>query len=113
MQAERRTGELGRGVDDGLSKAFELTLTPAILGVGGWLIDSRLELTPLFTLLLTFVGVIGTSLSMWYRYDDRMKVAEAEVAAARAARPRRHLGARPPVEPVDGDAEAGTELVDS
>lgn len=115
MQVVRKPGELGRGVDDGLSKAFELTLTPAILGFGGWLLDGRLGLTPLFTLVFVFVGVIGTSLSAWYRYDARMRACEAEVAAARAARPRRHLGARP--EPVAGDpAGAGdvdpAELVD-
>lgn len=94
MQRERSRGELGRGVDDGLSKAFELTLTPAVLGGIGWLVDNRLEVTPLFTLVLTFLGVVGTSISAWYRYDDSMRACEADLAAARADRPRRPLAAR-------------------
>lgn len=89
---ERSRGEVNRGLDDGLSKAFELALTPAILGVLGWLLDQRLELTPLFTLFAFFLGVIGTSLSLWYRYDASMKQQEAAAAADRASRgPRRRL----------------------
>ena len=89
---ERSRGEVNRGLDDGLSKAFELALTPAICGVLGWLLDQRLEVTPLFTLVAFFLGVIGTSLSLWYRYDATMKAQEAEAAEARAARgPRRRL----------------------
>lgn len=97
---------MNRGLDDGLSKAFELALTPAILGVLGWLLDQRLELTPLFTLVAFFLGVIGTSLSLWYRYDDAMKHQEAAAADARAARgPRRRrpapvVEADPVVDPV-------------
>lgn len=82
-------GALNRGLDDGLSKAFELALTPAVLGVGGWFIDRHLEVTPLFTLVLFFLGVIGTSLSLWYRYDAAMAAHEEAVAVARAARPPR------------------------
>lgn len=88
-QARRDRRELARGVDDGLSKAFELALTPAILGAVGWLVDRRLEVTPLFTLVLFFVGVIGTSVSAWYRYDAAMKAQELAAASARAARPPR------------------------
>ncbi len=94
---EQSRGEVNRGLDDGLSKAFELALTPAVLGVIGWLVDQRLELTPLFTLVAFFLGVIGTSLSLWYRYDAAMVSQEVAAAEARAARgPRRRLtGASP------------------
>jgi hypothetical protein len=78
-----------RGLDDGLSKAFELALTPAVLGVLGWLVDRELELTPLFTLIAFFLGVIGTSLSAWYRYDAAMRQQERVASEARAARPPR------------------------
>lgn len=87
---ERSRGEVSKGFDDGLSKAFELALTPAVLGVGGWWLDGRLGLTPLFTLLLSLLGVVGTSLSLWYRYDAAMKIQESAAAVARAERtPRR------------------------
>lgn len=99
---EQGRGEVSKGFDDGFSKAFELALTPAVLGVGGWWLDGRLELTPLFTILLTLLGVVGTSLSLWYRYDAAMKVQEAAAAAARAARtPRRRA-----TEPAPAPAEA-------
>ena len=91
---ERSRGEVSKGFDDGLSKAFELALTPAVLGVGGWLLDTRIGTTPLFTLVLSLLGVIGTSLSLWYRYDAAMKAQEAAVAEARAARPPRRRMAR-------------------
>ena len=114
---ERSRGEVNRGLDDGLSKAFELALTPAICGVLGWLLDQRLEVTPLFTLVAFFLGVIGTSVSLWYRYDATMKAQEAEAAEARAARgPRRRVtGALPadeaPATPADAPAgEMGTAL---
>ena len=87
---DQSRGEVNRSLDDGLSKAFELALTPAILGALGWLLDQRLELTPLFTLVGFFLGVVGTSLSLWYRYDASMKVQELAAAEVRAARgPRR------------------------
>lgn len=87
---ERSRGEVNRGLDDGLSKAFELALTPAILGALGWLLDQRLELTPLFTLVGFLLGVVGTSASLWYRYDASMKEQETVAAQARATRgPRR------------------------
>jgi F0F1-type ATP synthase assembly protein I len=91
---ERSRGEVSKGFDDGLSKAFELALTPAVLGVGGWLLDTRIGTTPLFTLVLSLLGVLGTSLSLWYRYDAAMKAQEAAVAEARAARPPRRRMAR-------------------
>lgn len=84
-----RRGEVNRGLDDGLSKAFELALTPTIVGVVGWVIDSRLGVTPLFTLLFFFLGIAGTSLAAWSRYDAAMAVHEQAAAAARASRPAR------------------------
>ena len=93
-----RSTEVSKGFDDGLSKAFELALTPAILGVAGWLLDSRLEVTPLFTLVFFFLGVAGTSISIWARYDAAMQVQEAAAAAARAARPPRRRTQPTPIE---------------
>jgi len=83
-------GELNKGLDTALSKAFELALTPAIVGALGWLIDSRLGTTPAFTIVFFFLGVAGTSMSAWYRYDAAMIEQQALAADARAARtPRR------------------------
>ncbi len=93
------------GLDDGFSKAFELALTPAVLGVLGWLVDQRLELTPLFTLVAFFLGVIGTSVSLWYRYDAAMRGQEQAAAEARAARPPR----RRPTGPREAGDASGSD----
>lgn len=53
--------ETYNGFGDSLARAFELTLTPAIFGFLGWLVDRWLGLTPLFTLvfaLFTFGYVV-------------------------------------------------------
>ena len=43
------------GAGDALAKAFEMIATPAIFGVGGWLVDGRLGTFPLVTVVLVFV----------------------------------------------------------
>ena len=43
------------GAGDALAKAFEMIATPAVFGVGGWLVDGRLGTFPLVTLLLVLV----------------------------------------------------------
>lgn len=45
-------GHIRAGAGDALAKAFEMIATPAIFGVGGWLVDSRLGTFPLVTLIL-------------------------------------------------------------
>lgn len=49
------TGRLRAGAGDALAKAFEMIATPAIFGVGGWLVDSRLGTFPLVTVILVLV----------------------------------------------------------
>jgi hypothetical protein len=44
--------ELNKGLDDGITKAFELVLTPAIFGVLGYLLDRWLGTGLVFTLVL-------------------------------------------------------------
>jgi len=55
---ERRNGHNGsrdvqNGFGDGLAKAFELVLTPALFGLAGFGLDRWLGLTPLLTIVLT------------------------------------------------------------
>lgn len=51
-------GHIRAGAGDALAKAFEMIATPAIFGVGGWLVDSRLGTFPLVTAAVVFV-VLG------------------------------------------------------
>ncbi len=47
--------QIRAGAGDALAKAFEMIATPAIFGVGGWLVDGRLGTFPLVTLILVLV----------------------------------------------------------
>lgn len=105
-------GELNKGLDTALSKAFELALTPAIVGALGWLIDSRLGTTPAFTIVFFFLGVAGTSMSAWYRYDAAMTEQQALAADLRAARtPRRRPRVPSPFELALDEAGHDREMV--
>lgn len=48
-------GQIRADAGDALAKAFEMIATPAIFGVGGWLVDGRLGTFPLVTLILVLV----------------------------------------------------------
>ena len=47
--------QIRAGAGDALAKAFEMIATPALFGVGGWLVDGRLGTFPLVTLILVVV----------------------------------------------------------
>ena len=49
---EREQREMRKGAGDAFSAAFEMIATPALFGLLGWFIDSRLGLFPVFTLVL-------------------------------------------------------------
>lgn len=56
-----------------MSRAFELALTPAILGGLGYLLDRWLGLLPVFTILFFLVAMVGLMARMYYAYDAKMK----------------------------------------
>ncbi len=47
--------QIRAGAGDALAKAFEMIATPAIFGVGGWLVDNRLGTFPLVTVAVVFL----------------------------------------------------------
>lgn len=74
-------------VDDPLSRAFELVLTPLILAGVGWWLDGLLDVRPFLTIGLAVFGLIGVTVRMWYEYDARMSRMEADLAARRSGTP--------------------------
>jgi F0F1-type ATP synthase assembly protein I len=70
-------GELYNGAGEGLSRAFELALTPAIIAGLGYLLDRWLGLMPVFTILFFLVGMGGVIARMYYAYDAKMKQHDA------------------------------------
>lgn len=57
---------------------------PAILALIGLWLDRRLEVVPLFTLVLAFAGLIGATAKLYYGYRIDMAV-HRDQAGARAA----------------------------
>jgi F0F1-type ATP synthase assembly protein I len=76
QQAERR--ELYNGFGNALSLGIEFALGPVLFGGFGWLLDGWIGTRPIFTVLLSIVGVVATFVRMWFRYDAEMKVQEAD-----------------------------------
>jgi F0F1-type ATP synthase assembly protein I len=77
--------ELNRGFGDGLSRAFELTLTPMVVALIGLGIDRWLGTLPIFTIVFAFWGLGVTTYTAWLRYDNDMRRYEGERAEAQAA----------------------------
>ena len=69
--------DLYNGAGEGLNRAFELALTPAIIGGFGYLLDRLLWLLPVFTIVFFLIGMGGVIARMWYGYDARMREHEA------------------------------------
>jgi hypothetical protein len=83
---ERR--EVQNGFGDGLAKAFELVLTPAIFGLAGFGLDRWLGLTPLLPVLLTVWALGAVCYMTWFRYDAEMRRVEEGAVWAKAPRER-------------------------
>ena len=69
--------------DDGLAKAFEIVLTPAIFAAAGFGLDRWWDTGPWLALSFGMVAFVGKLLVEWYRYAERMRVHEQEMAASR------------------------------
>ncbi len=75
--------ELNKGFGDGLSRAFELALTPAVFAALGFLIDRLVGTTLVFTLGVFALAVVGMGIREWYAYDAAMREHEAAFALRR------------------------------
>lgn len=85
MELSQRS-EPSNNYGDGMSIAFELVGTPAIVGGLGFLLDRWLGTTPLFTIVLTLVALATVAgLTIW-RYNGEMRRADAERRAQREGR---------------------------
>lgn len=80
-QSARR--ELNRAGGDALSTAFELSVTPLLMGLIGWALDAWIGTFPVF-LLAFFLLTVGYEI--WKHltlYDIRMRDHEAKVVGLR------------------------------
>ena len=70
--------DLYNGFGDGLARAFELAVTPAIFGLLGYGLDRWIGILPLLTITFTLLALVGKSYVMWLEYDAAMKRHDAE-----------------------------------
>lgn len=69
--------ELYQGFGDTLAVAFELAVTPVVVGLIGYGLDRWLGTLPILTIVLVLMALVGLSARMYYGYDARMRVHEA------------------------------------
>lgn len=69
--------DLYNGAGEGMSRAFELAITPALIGGAGYMLDRWLGLVPVFTIVFFLAAMAGLIARMWFGYDARMKAHEA------------------------------------
>jgi len=83
QQSEERRA-LNNGAGDALARAFELALTPTIMGGIGWFIDSRLGTGPwlfIFLFLFTFCYLVW---KFAHNYDLEMREHERKMFEPKA-----------------------------
>ncbi len=74
-----------RGFGDGLARAFELAVTPMVVGAIGYLLDSWLYTRPLFMIVLVVLSLVGISIRMWFGYDQEMRQHETKATWAKSS----------------------------
>ena len=79
--------ELYKGFGDTLALAFELAATPVIFGLMGYGLDRWLGTLPILTIVFVVLCIVGLSVRLWYDYDARMRVHEANGPWARRVPP--------------------------
>jgi hypothetical protein len=85
-------GLMYRGYGDGMARAFEFALTPAIFCGIGYAVDRWLGIVPVFSIILFLVSVAGMFAKTWYAYEARMREEDAAAPWAKgAAAPRGSL----------------------
>jgi F0F1-type ATP synthase assembly protein I len=87
--------ELNRGSGDALSTAFELSVTPIVMGLIGYGLDRWLGTRP-FLMIAIFVFTFGYEIwKLFKRYELRMTEQQAKVKGLRPA-----PGAEGPTKPT-------------
>jgi F0F1-type ATP synthase assembly protein I len=78
----RARQDLNRGFSDALGRGVDLALTPLVFGLLGWLVDRVAGTSPLFTIVIAAVGVVGTAVKIKLGYDKEMAAHEGTAATA-------------------------------
>lgn len=68
----RTRQDLNRGFSEAFGRGIDLALTPVVFGLIGWLIDRLAGTSPIFTIVVATIGVVGTVVKMKLGYDKEM-----------------------------------------
>ncbi len=63
--------------------SYELVLSAVVFGLLGLWLDRRLGWTPVLTISLTILALVGSTLSIYYRYRAQIEKLQAETKAMR------------------------------
>ncbi len=75
-----------QGLGDGMSRAIELAITPAIFGGLGYLLDQKFDTQPAFMIVFVVLTLIGMFVRNWAAYKIKMQELEAEAVATAEAK---------------------------
>jgi len=68
--------------------SFELAFAPVLLALGGLWLDRTIGTVPVFTIVLAFLGLAGTSVKLYYSYRHTMSELDAGSPWGSAGRSR-------------------------
>jgi hypothetical protein len=80
-------GLMYRGYGDGLSRALEFALTPAVCCGIGYAFDRWLGILPVLSIVFFLLAVVGMFAKTWYTYEARMREEDAASPWARIPGP--------------------------
>lgn len=83
----RTRQDLNRGFSDALGRGVDLALTPVVFGLLGWFIDRAAGTTPVFTIVVAVVGVLGTAVKIKLGYDRQMSTFDGPATRPREVAP--------------------------
>lgn len=90
----RTRQDLNRGFSEAFGRGVDLALTPVVFGALGWLIDRMAGTSPVFTIVVATIGVLGTALKIKLGYDKDMSAFEDTPATRPRAVAPRPIGRR-------------------
>lgn len=68
---------MNNGFGDGMSRAFELAITPLVFGGLGFVLDRAIGTSPVFAVAFAAFAVIGMFVRVWFGYDLEMRQLES------------------------------------
>ena len=89
--------------------SFELVMSPLLLGLAGFWLDSKLGTTPWITIGATLFGIVGAATKLYLHYKATMSVHADELVEGHAERTEVQRAERAEAEAARAQLEADLE----